>query len=250
MTFKRNDENWKNIGLLYECVFNGEWDKFQDLMNQGFWDERLLRGLSFDDSLDENTDDTDESEEIQPYTPIHHITIALDILLHWDDWNEKTMPIIQRKAENNDKFMTFFRDHCHVPMDYNELLWFDTYSYSSPEDPFENVFVESREDLLKHGNRDIDIDLYWAVYTLNFKWAEELLQKGANPNARVCDGYNVYDHIEWMEIGPSVEDDPYLINPDRHYTFDIDESFGFFCYLIRYALYAKMQMLVERYDKS
>lgn len=249
MTYQRYEEFKNRIGLFYEYAFNGEWEKFQVLIDQGLWNDVLLKGLSdeeYTDIVNKKKDDF----YVSPFVPLHHIPIALDILFHWDDWNDKTIPIIQQRAEKNDKFIKFFKEQFNVPMDYNELMWFDTYSYYAPEDPFEDVFCTTRQEMHEYGLRDIDIDLYWAVYTLNFKWADELLQKGGDPYVVVDDGESVFSVIDWMLSGPEIETDKYLIDPKISYRFYVDKSYGFFSYLIRYALFAKMQSLVEKYHKK
>lgn len=225
------------IVTFSEVVFNCDWDQFQSLLNKGLWNNDLLKGSCLDDSFE------------MCYQPLHHITIAQDILLKWFNWDEEARPKLKVKAEKNDKFMKFFSEQCHVPMEYKELMWFDTYSYCTPEDPFEEVFETSRKDLINGGFSDLDINLYWAVYTLNFKWAEELLKMGANPQVQVGSPgmEDVYRLLDWMEMGPMSETDIYLTDSTLKYTYDPNESFGFFSYLIRYALFAEMHTLVNSY---
>lgn len=237
MMIEENYEKQIRISSFFEVVFNCDWERFQSLLDKGFLDDSLLKGKVCDD-LDE-----------LPFHPLHHITIAQDILLNWDYWDDELYPLLKIKAEKNEKFKKFFAENCHVPMDYKELLSFDkgAYSYSTPEDPFDDVFDVSREKLHECGISDLDIDLYWAVYTLNYKWAEELLRKGANPNTPINGEDDVYYLLDWMEIGPMSEIDPYLRNNTLKYKYDVDESYGFFSYMIRYALFAKMHTLVNSY---
>lgn len=225
------------VSAFTEAVFNCDWERFQSLLDQGLWDDSLLKGMA-----------REETDEL-PFQPLHNITIALDILLNWSYWDDELIPLLKIKAEKNEPFKKFFAEHCHVPMDYKELLSFDkrSYSYSTPEDPFEDVFDVSRDELHEQGFSDLDIDLYWAVYTLNFKRAEELLRKGANPNTPVHEGDDVYFLLDWMEIGPMSEVDPYLSNHTLKYVYDVEESYGFFAYMIRYALFAEMNTLVDSY---
>ncbi len=232
------NNRFKLLASFYEAVFNCDWEKFESLLNQGLWDFQFLKGRSIEDTQD------------LPYQPIHHITIALDILLNWDDWNEKVSPIIRQKAIENEKFKKFFTEKCKVSMEYKELLTYDNYSYCTPEDPFSEVFDFSREELNQQGFRNLDINLYWAVYTLNFEWAEKLLQEGANPNIEVDSGHNVYWILDWMQAGPCMEVDPYLTRNNNKYKIDVDSYHGDFAYMIRYALFAKMQQLVEKYDSD
>lgn len=234
---EENYEMRMRVSSFTEAVFNCDWERFQSLLDKGLWDDYLLKGNEY------------ECQDELLFQPLHHITIAQDILLNWFCWDDELFPLLKIKAEKNDKFKKFFAEHYHVPMDYKELLSFEkrAYSYSVPEDPFEDVFDFTREELHEQGFSDNDIDLYWAVYTLNFEWAENLLKKGANPNSPVHGGEDVYYLLNWMEIGPMSEVDPYLKNHTLKYICEVEESCGFFSYMIRYALFAEMHSLVNSY---
>lgn len=96
-------------------------------------------------------------------------------------FSETLEPIAQRNYENAVKINKLFKEHgiseTNVPL--NKIM----YAVWNDEDESDDEVLDcSKQELIAKGNRTIDLDLYIAVCKMDFKNAEALLKKGADPS--------------------------------------------------------------------
>lgn len=129
--------------------------------------------------------------------PLYAYAAAIRELLT-EDYNSD---IFDFARKGNDKIWKILKAKGFIPADYQEKLiefakdW-ETYDEN---DSYEDVLDMSLPELEKQGARKIDCDLYIAAIAFNFEKAKELLEKGANPDAKLSIDYQKFDDGDTVE---------------------------------------------------
>lgn len=231
-----SEQNYSQIPIsmeLVDAVFNIDVDRFKTPIESQKFDVRLLDNICGGEG---------------GYCPIQWIIQCWEIILNTPDtWREDCRETIRQKKKDNQEikkilFDKFNLDNTAIEINNNEL-WM--YSYDM-ESSFEECFDYPMEEMLSHGHKEIDLDLYLAVYRYDFEEVERLLKIGANPNCHIaevadscCDliGYRCADFC--VEFSNLLFDDA-KCNP-------FDDNYSNLAYLIAWAVNEKMYNLLSRY---
>ena len=156
------------------AVFNVDDDRFFKLVEEGCFSKMLSR-------------DTNLFPDV--VLPLHYITICWDMILNkYDEWHEEYKPIVQAKKLANDRIKEFFITECHENM--NDIPFGDYTDYFLCEEEDADAYDcigWSKNELMKMGYREMDIDLYCYAATFDFGLVMRLLKDGANPSVIFCD---------------------------------------------------------------
>ena len=180
--------------------------------------------------------------------PIWRISQCWDVVSRVEDKPEY-QPVAIEFRKRNDEIIRIFKDCLGVeftPIDF-QLYHDDFYCDDPDETPADQLMVNSTQELLDAGVRQIDIDLYCAVAKFHFDETQALLQKGANPAAWLPDpfpsGFQVDDHIgaECSYLGTMLYSDMEDKGKSKTvYHLDLPQLFG-------WAAFETMYRLIEKY---
>ena len=221
---------------LAEAIFNIDVDRFKTLIKSQKFDIRLLDNIC---------------EVKDGYCPIQWIVQCWEIILNTpDSWREDCREIIRQKKKDNQEikkilYEKFDLNDILIDIRNNEL-WI--YSYDM-ESSYEECFDCPREELLSHGHKEIDLDLYWAVYRYDFEEVESLLGKGANPNYYIAEATDsCCDFIGYRCADFCVDFSPVLFDDVKCNPFDSNSCN--LAYLIAWAVNEKMYNLLAKYSAT
>ena len=166
------------------AVFQAEPDEFEELLKEGLFKVDFLEDIG---------------GFSKPF-PIWRISQCWEVLADTSDFVEKVRPDVENFKKRNDRIIEIFKKELEVdftPIDY-QSYYDDFYCADLNDTPEDILFVDSIRELLDHGFRQIDIDLYCNVAKFRFNETRSLLEQGANPTVWLPDmsGFQVYDHIE------------------------------------------------------
>ncbi len=113
--------------------------------------------------------------------PIHYISQCWDICLGHEFW-EPFNQITHKCYGNAGKILSLFIERKKIEI--TEIPFSKIYSacWDDESEPEDFILDGKRSDYLSIGRREVDLDLFIAVNTMNFKKAKSLLEKGADPN--------------------------------------------------------------------
>lgn len=167
------------------AVYYARPDDLIDIIDNGRFDMSLLENIG----------------HLSKPFPIWRISQCWDVVSRVEDWKEEFQPVAIEFRRRNDEIIRIFKERLGVeftPIDY-QAYHDDFYCDYPDETPADQLMVDSTQELLDAGVRQIDIDLYCAVAKFYFDEAKDLLEKGANPAAWLPDpfpsGFQVDDHI-------------------------------------------------------
>jgi hypothetical protein len=117
-----------------------------------------------------------------------------------DDYNAlKVTDVLRSARAENLRIWQYLLDNKQIPTDYhNELIRYGKqWAWADNNSSYEDIFDATQEELVEWGARKIDCRLQMAVMQLNFEKVESLLQRGANPQAKI--------HVEEPELDDTAE---------------------------------------------
>lgn len=154
------------------AVFNIDVDEVKRLLPLAEYDKSLLNNVC--------------SKEWH-FCPINWITQLWEaILVSPESWREEYRERIVKKQKDNQEIKRILKENLNITSTKIELDNNDLWIYRwFADDPFEEFFDCSKEDMINKGHKAIDLDLYYAVNQYNFKEAERLLELGADPNRKI-----------------------------------------------------------------
>lgn len=121
--------------------------------------------------------------------PIWRISQCWEVISSMNGWREDKQSDVEAFRKRNEEVITIFKDRLDVhftPVDYQ--LYHDDFYCDFPEDTKEDqLMVDSVQELLNAGARQIDIDLYCAGAKFYYDEVLRLLNNGANPAAWLLD---------------------------------------------------------------
>lgn len=194
--------------------------------------------------------------------PLYYITICCKRTMR-GEFRADTMPFVKKQRIRIDKLLQLWRERIGVDVDAKiDYKKYEKYFHCySDDESDEYVLMDPREKYTENGCREIDIDLFIAVVKFQFSKVKELLEIGANPNARLFtiddkelfyeDYLNCLDRIE-EECAYICVDKTFLILKETHGTWYInwpisDEDIG---HLIGWAAHKDMYKLLEQCVKT
>ena len=166
------------------AVFQAEPNEFEEILKEGLFEVDFLEDIG---------------GFSKPF-PIWRISQCWEVLADPNGFVERAKPDVEDFKKRNDRIIEVFKKELGVvftPIDYQS--YHDEFYCADPNDKPEDIlFVDSIQELLDHGFRQIDIDLYCAVSKFHFYDTKNLLEHGANPTVWLPDmsGFQVDDHIE------------------------------------------------------
>ena len=181
--------------------------------------------------------------------PIWRISQCWDIISSMTGWREDVRSQVEDFHRRNDMVIKIFKDRLNVeftPIDYQQ--YHDDFYCDYPDDTAEDqLCVDSIQELLDAGVRQIDIDLYCAGAKFYYEEVKRLLIAGANPAAWLPDpfpsGFQLDDRI-----GAECS---FLDTQVAHflYTEKTTEPLyrSFLCDLVGWAAHETMYALIEEY---
>lgn len=135
--------------------------------------------------------------------PLYVYAAALKELLYDDDDSE----IFKYARKGNNEIWAFLNASGFIPSNYRSKLidYTKEWTIHLEDDTYEDVFDMTLPELEAQGAQKIDCDLYIAAASLNFEKTKHLLEKGANPHAKLgidADFYNIINHCHsyWYDI--------------------------------------------------
>lgn len=222
---------------LAEAIFNIDVDGVKRLTESHKYDVALLNNIC--------------SEGYNNYCPIQWITQCWEMIMEKPDaWIEDCREIIRQRKMDNQEIKKILFDKfnlCEIPIEiHNNGLWiYDDFTESS----FEEYFDCSKEEMLSHGHREIDLDLYWAVIRYDFEEVENYLKLGANSDYLFPEeGERCFELIAsrcsfyYLHLFHILSNKPECNNSNLNHC-DL-------AYLIVWALSEKMYNLLSKYSSS
>lgn len=174
--------------ILIKSVYHNMYDVVVDMVKSSRFNNRLLEDIGICE---------------MPF-PIYYITLCYKRVM-WQDFIEETMPMVLEQRKRIDDLLLFWEENCGV--DIHQKIDYKKYSelfYCADEtDSIEDVFFDDIQKYLDNGCRMIDLELFEAVEKFQFERVKDLLEKGANPEAKLIsidekdknDYYNCFDRI-------------------------------------------------------
>ena len=178
--------------------------------------------------------------------PLHYFTACWNIILSkYDEYDNQYKEIAYKRKLKNDQIMDFFVSHYHLDMEQIPLGDYRKYFFRNQEVyDCEWCFGQSEEEMVTHGFRKIDIDLFCAVNGVDYEKAEQLLAAGANPEMEFEATVNCW----------SITCDERDYCSNRFVPFLLGERLVFdwnhldFSYFTGWAAQEKMYSLLEKYS--
>lgn len=133
------------------------------------------------------------SDKSVPSFPVWGITESQRWILGGDWTGNKYEPLVNSLLQKNQDVMSFWKDEMRLPIEaidyqrYTELFYADN--------PLDSSEKGERDKYISEGNRPIDVDLWIAVNTFDYKEVERLLKAGADPEVDYDSGINCRDRI-------------------------------------------------------
>lgn len=156
-----------NDPLLLAVVFN-QFDTVKEILDSGNYDNNLFSDIG-------------ESYYFGIPIPIQYISQCWDICLG----HEFCEPFNQQAHvchENAKKILSLFKERKNILIDEIPFSKIPSACWEDESDSEERILGGKKSDYLSIGRREIDLDLFIAVNTMNFQNVKELLKKGADPN--------------------------------------------------------------------
>lgn len=124
--------------------------------------------------------------------PLHYITICWDIIFSkYDEYKDKYKAQVQNRKQENDKIKDFFITQQNLNMDIISFRDYANYFYCIEEDATaSDCLFHTKEELIKMGHSEVDIDLYCNAEKFDYKNVERLLKEGADPHTEFPDELN------------------------------------------------------------
>ena len=161
----------KNPAIL--AVFYARPEILNSLIDAGVFDKNLLQ---------------DTRILCKPF-PIWRISQCWKVISSMTGWRDDIRADVEAFRQRNEEVMKIFEDRLGVdftPVDYQ--LYHDDFYCDYPDESAEDqLVIESVQELLDAGVRQIDIDLYCAGAKFYYAEVERLLKKGGNPAAWLPD---------------------------------------------------------------
>lgn len=183
---------------------------------------KLMRATLFSDSegvkrvLDEivNRPMIDDVHIFSRPTPIYQIAMFNQMVWdtsYWIDLKDEYQMIVPWMQQCTEQTLAVWREFLGVeelPQPEYEKYTEDDFFCDDIDEPDEEVLWAPKENFLKCGCREIDVDLYLATCRFEFDKVEDLLQRGANPCADLSyieeDGSVQYLDTSYHRIGAEV----------------------------------------------
>ena len=178
--------------------------------------------------------------------PIWRISQCWEVISSMTGWREDILSDVEAFRMRNEEVITIFKDRLDVhftPVDYQ--LYHDDFYCDSPKDTEEDqLMVDSVQELLNAGARQIDIDLYCAGAKFNYDEVLRLLNNGANPAAWLLDpihGVQLDDRIGSECSFLDTQIASFLFSGDSRESITRRDI----CNLVGWAAYETMYELIE-----
>ncbi len=194
--------------------------------------------------------------------PLYYITMCYKRTM-WGDFRADIIPFVKEQRKNIDKLLQLWGERFGVDVDtIIDYKKYEKYFHCySDDESDEYVLMDPREKYTENGCREIDLDLFMAVVKFQFSKVKELLEIGANPNARLLTiddkELDYEDYLNCLErIGDECDyiciDKILPILEEAHGAWYInwpinDEDIG---HLIGWAAHEDMYQLLEQYVKT
>lgn len=153
----------------------------------------------------------------KPVFPLQHLVKCWELILKTDDFTESFMPHVLKARKRVEEIEALLSENYGI--DFNSIdiqfhefedgvfykrAWGDYTLY----DIIDCDNQEQYKNLL-HNCRTIDLELIWAIAKMNHHKVQQLLERGANPNARlhICSPDRVNYYNELMDKIVNEEDD-------------------------------------------
>ena len=215
------------------ATFRANVDKLQQLIDEGHFNQRLL---------------TDIGMMSRPF-PIWRISQCWNKIASMTGWREDVQEAVEDFRKRNEAIMKIYQEQFGVeftPIDFQR--YHDDFYCDDPDETIDTqLVIDSVQELLDAGVRQIDIDLYSAGAKFYYEEVKKLLIAGANPAAWLPDpfpsGFQLDDRIgaECSFLDTEVA---YFLY-DKTITRAVDRQD--ICHLLGWAAYETMYDLIEEY---
>ena len=214
------------------AVFYARPDMLNSIIDEGRFNKALLK---------------DAKVLCRPF-PVWRISQCWEVISSMTGWREDVQADVEDFRKRNEEVMRIFKERLDVvftPIDYQQ--YYDDFFCDFPEDTVEEqLMVDSVQELLDAGVRQIDIDLYCAGAKFYYDEVERLLKEGANPTAWLPDpfpsGFQLDDRIG-TECSFLDTEIAYYLYTEKHteplYRGDVGRLVGWAAYETMYALIEK-----------
>ena len=229
--------NIQNPAIL--AVFYARPEILNSIIDAGKFDQALLN---------------DARVLCQPF-PIWRISQCWKVISSMTGWREAIQSDVEDFRKRNEEVMRIFQDLFDInftPLDYKQ--YYEDFYCDCPEEMAEDqLVVNSVQELLDAGVRQIDIDLYCAGAKFDFDEVQRLLKEGANPAAWLPDqfpsGFQLDDRIG-TECSFLDTEIAFYLYTEKHaeplYRGDIGRLVGWAAYETMYALIEKYRQFPHR----
>lgn len=147
-------------------------------------------------------------------TPIYQIALFNQMVWdpsYWTDLRDEYQVIVPWMQQRTEQTLAVWRDFLGVeelPQPEYDKYTVDDFFCDDKDESDEEVLFAPKENFLKCGCREIDVDLYLATCRFEFDKVEGLLQRGANPCTDLSyigeDGNIHYDESSYHRIEAEV----------------------------------------------
>lgn len=175
--------------------------------------------------------------------PLHYITICWDIILSkFDEYKEEYRTLVLNKKLENDRIKDYFITQHNLNMENIPFRNYGYYFYCTEEEATaDDCLFLTKDELIKKGHREIDIDLYCYTEKFDFENVERLLKEGANPRHLFPEDLDCLSRIgdECAFLDTELADAMFDNNYRIHYEEDIANLIGLAAHEKMYSLLSK-----------
>lgn len=159
-----------NTDKLISAVFYSDIDTVKSIIASDDFDKNVLQDI----------------EISQTPFPLYYLTLCIDVVVVPENFTLYRQAAFDVRNRCN-KMLDFWKNYYQIsqfePIEYNRYWDINGFYCYEPTDGVNDIMSEPVSELLKVGNRQIDIELFCAVSKFHFLEVERLLKAGANPNA-------------------------------------------------------------------
>ncbi len=156
--------------ILIKAVYHNLYDVVVGMVQSNRFNNRLLEDIGICET---------------PF-PIYYITQCYKRVM-WEDFIEETMPMVLEHRKRIDDLLLFWEEKCgvdtHQKIDYKK--YGELFCCADETDSMDDIFFDDIQKYLDNGCRMIDLELFGAVEKFQFERVKDLLEKGANPEAKL-----------------------------------------------------------------
>lgn len=171
--------------ILIKAVFFNMTDVVKEMVKSSRFNKGLLVDIGICD---------------EPF-PLYYITLCYKRVM-WEDFIDEAMPLVLEHRKRIDDLLAFWEEQfavdIHQKIDYKK--YWELFYCADETESLKDVLLCDSQKFLDNGCRMIDLELFEAVEKFQFERVKDLLEKGADPDAKlVFDGNDKDDYLNCLE---------------------------------------------------